>query len=600
VALSERNDSIFHIAFYKFVALRDVDAVVDRLREITRGLTGSIIVAEEGISGVAAGSAAYLDEFERLIALEAPFNGAFSDIVFKRTECVTPPFARMKVSRKSEIVAFGVKDASGFDAGRTSVSPEVWRELIARDDVVVIDNRNSFEHRLGKFKNAIDPSVAHFRDFPKYVESHAEAWRRDGKKIAMYCTGGIRCEKSSAWMEKQGLEVYQLEGGILNFFQTIPDPQRDWDGECFVFDNRIAIDTQLKETATTLERVYEAEPDGEWRIARARRLLEAVTEPAPAVRALASAKAKKYRLAARNGVNASCVAMPSDVSAWPTVIDFLMDRFQNVSRFAWLKRIDRGEVLDESGRSIELATPSKPNQRVYYFRSVALEPQIPFVETILFQDEFLLVADKPHFLPVVPAGRYVQETLLTRLKQRTGIDALSPIHRIDRDTAGLVVFAIQPPTRDAYQRLFREHRIVKTYEAVAPYSAELSFPRTVKNRLEESRQFMRMQEVAGIANAETHIELCGLVGRADSLERIARYELRPITGQKHQLRAHMAGLGMPIINDRIYPSLLPDERVATYDKPLQLLAKSVEFVDPMTGQSRFFKSERQLWKRDSA
>jgi len=138
--------------------------------------------------------------------------------------------------------------------------------------VVVIDNRNSFEYRLGKFKSAIDPQVANFRDFPNYVEATAQAWKAQGKRVAMYCTGGIRCEKSSVWMREQGLDVFQLEGGILNYFQSMPDAEKDWDGECFVFDNRIALNTKLQETDTTLEQVYDAEPDGQWRIARARRL----------------------------------------------------------------------------------------------------------------------------------------------------------------------------------------------------------------------------------------------------------------------------------------------------------------------------------------
>jgi UPF0176 protein len=585
------TSELFHIAFYKFVALADVDSVVTRLREITRELTGGIIVAEEGINGVIAGEVAALDQFERTMRLDALFNGAFSDIVFKRSRCKTKPFTRMKVSRKAEIVAFGVEGAEGFEAGHTSVSPEKWRELIARDDVVVIDNRNSFEYRLGKFKNAIDPQVKFFRDFPKYVENNAATWKHDGKKIAMYCTGGIRCEKSSAWMEKQGLEVYQLEGGILNFFQSMPDAERDWEGECFVFDNRIAIDTKLQETETTFERVYEAEPDGAWRIARAKRLIESVEAPTTS---LVIPKVK--RPPARDGVNASCVAFPGNVEAWPLVIDFLVHRFQRVSRETWLERMAHGRVIDESGHAINADVRSKPHQKIYYYRSVVAEQRIPFDEVVLFRDEYLIVADKPHFLPVVPAGRYVQETVLTRLKRSTGIDTLSPIHRIDRDTAGLVAFAIQPHTRDAYQCLFRERRIEKRYEAIAPYRTDLSFPITVKNRLSESDRFMQMREDVdaretageGEPNAETQIDVIEINGE------FARYALRPLTGQKHQLRMHMASLGLPIVNDRIYPLLLPDEVVATYDKPLQLLAKSIEFVDPMTGELRRFESLQRL------
>ncbi|MEC5216715.1 UPF0176 protein [Actimicrobium sp. GrIS 1.19] len=262
------DNPLFHIAFYQFVRLDDADALVLRLRALTTDLLGSILVADEGINGVLSGSAGALDAFEQ--ALHA--DPRFAAMPFKRSACVTNPFGRIKIHKKSEIVFMGVPDVDAVRKTGIAVSPQEWRELIAADDVVVIDNRNSFEYRLGKFNNAIDPEVANFRDFPKFIEANAPAWQAADKRVAMYCTGGIRCEKTSAWMHDMGIEVYQLDGGILNYFQTMPDADKDWQGECFVFDNRIALDTHLQETATTLEQVYEGEPDGAWRLARARRL----------------------------------------------------------------------------------------------------------------------------------------------------------------------------------------------------------------------------------------------------------------------------------------------------------------------------------------
>lgn len=257
---------ILHISFYKFVALRDPHAVAAHLRELGRELLGSVLVAEEGINGVLAGSAQALDAFELALQQDERFSG----ITFKRSACKTPPFARLKVHVKPEIVSVGVE--GGGMSPDTRVSPAQWRELIARDDVVVLDNRNSFEYRLGRFSHAVDPGVTNFRDFPRYVQAHADAWKASGKTVAMYCTGGIRCEKTSAWMRGLGLQVKELDGGILNYFQSLPDADRDWQGECFVFDNRVALDTRLQETATTAEQVYADEPDGEWRLQRARRL----------------------------------------------------------------------------------------------------------------------------------------------------------------------------------------------------------------------------------------------------------------------------------------------------------------------------------------
>jgi UPF0176 protein len=267
--------NFFHSAFYIFVELRDPDGVAALLRELTKELTGSILVAHEGINGVVAGPCTALEAFEEALLHDPRFASCFAGMGFKRSACTTKPFARMKVHKKDEIVALGLPEVIGVDAIQRhgkQISPQQWRELMAQENVVVIDNRNSFEYRLGRFKDAIDPQISNFRDFPKYVEAHASVWRETGTRVAMYCTGGIRCEKTGAWMEKLGLDVYELEGGILNYFQAMPDAERDWEGECFVFDNRIALDTRLQETDTTLEDVYGDDPAEEWRLQRARRL----------------------------------------------------------------------------------------------------------------------------------------------------------------------------------------------------------------------------------------------------------------------------------------------------------------------------------------
>ncbi len=242
--------------------------MVELLRTLTEDLQGSILVADEGINGMVAGSEAALDSFESALVSIPAFVG----MPFKRSACVTPPFRKMKVRQKAEIVPLGINGVDTTAGGGINVSPADWRELIKREDVVLLDNRNSFEFRLGRFRNAADPGVRNFRDFPEYVKEHLHEWQRNGKSVAMYCTGGIRCEKTSAWMREFDVPVYQLDGGILNYFKQMPDAEQDWEGECFVFDNRIAIDTKLKETNTTLEDVYEGEPDGEWRLRRARQL----------------------------------------------------------------------------------------------------------------------------------------------------------------------------------------------------------------------------------------------------------------------------------------------------------------------------------------
>lgn len=298
-------------------------------------------------------------------------------------------------------------------------------------------------------------------------------------------------------------------------------------------------------------------------------------------------KTENLRLPTRDGISPSCVALPP--GGWPTLLDFLAQRFPAIERAEWSARMERGEVLSADGSPLAPECPFRPHAKVFYYRSLPHEEHIPFEETLLYQDEHLLVVDKPHFLPVLPSGRYLHETLLVRMKRRLGIDTLSPIHRIDRETAGLVLFSVQPETRDRYQSLFRQRAVDKRYEAIALLRRDLDFPFTYRSRLEEGASFMQMHEVAGEPNAETRIELLEAHGNH------ARYRLFPVTGKKHQLRAHMSALGMPILNDRIYPILLPEERDAdalamAYGSPLQLLAKCLAFTDPLSGRKHCFES----------
>ena len=241
---AEGGVPLWHSAFYRFTPLADPQRIVDWLASIAQGLLGSVLVAEEGINGMLAGPAITLDHFEQVLARDPAFAG----IAFKRSPCRTRPFERLKIRRKREIVTTGLAElAMSRNAAPSHKTPHEWRELITRSNVLLLDNRNQFEHRLGHFRGAVDPGVQRFRDFPRYVQTHADEWKARGAQIAMYCTGGIRCEKVAPWMQSLGLTVWQLEGGVLSYFETLPDAQRDWQGECFVFDSRITLELQLQE-----------------------------------------------------------------------------------------------------------------------------------------------------------------------------------------------------------------------------------------------------------------------------------------------------------------------------------------------------------------
>lgn len=295
-----------------------------------------------------------------------------------------------------------------------------------------------------------------------------------------------------------------------------------------------------------------------------------------------------YAPAIRDGVGPSCVVLPSQGQG--SVLDFLAQRLPVVSRGEWLRRMHAGDVVDEGGMPVGQDRPFEGGLRVYYYRSLPAEPALPFEEKVIYQDQHLVVADKPHFMPVTPSGQYLQNTLLVRLKRRLGLPELSPLHRIDRDTAGLVLLSVQQSTRGAYQALFRDRQITKHYDAIAPWHEDLVFPRDHHSRLEENPlQFFRMQEVAGEPNSHTHMQLLEVASTGDW----ARYRLSPITGKRHQLRVHMAALGLPLRNDPFYP-VVNDPPEGDYSRPLQLLAQTLEFVDPVTQQMRRFESRYRL------
>lgn len=290
------------------------------------------------------------------------------------------------------------------------------------------------------------------------------------------------------------------------------------------------------------------------------------------------------------GVSAypSVVTMPHVVKPYPSILGFLMERFPQVAQSSWKQRLEEGKVLAEDGTPITGAAIYTPGKRLFYFREVEQERVIPFAERILFQNEALLVACKPHFLPVTPGGPYVEECLLNRLRKRTGIETLAPIHRIDRETAGIVLFSVNRKTSCLYHELFRNGKVEKTYQALATYTVKPEQTSwLVENRIVKGEPWFRMKTAPGKVNSSSKISLVAVTGP------VARFLLHPLTGKTHQLRVHMSGLGFRILNDRYYPDLQP-ETSDDFNQPLQLIAGKVKFLDPVTGKTMEFQSERQL------
>ena len=286
----------------------------------------------------------------------------------------------------------------------------------------------------------------------------------------------------------------------------------------------------------------------------------------------------------------SKLSLPQTNPGVATVLEYLIIKFPYIDAEIWRQRINDGKVHWHDGSLITAQAPFKPQQRIYYYREVDSEPSIPFKEAILFQDQHILVAYKPHFLAVIPGGIYVNECLQNRLRRSTGIETLQALHRLDRVTAGLVIFSVNPDSRHRYHQLFETRQIHKTYQAIAQINdGDILIDQQwdIKNRLVQGEPRFRMHVTEGEANSHSMIRCL------QQSAQTALFELNPVTGKTHQLRVHMQTLGWPILNDKYYPQLQPLS-ADNYAAPLQLLAKELEFIDPVTQQPRHFSCERKL------
>ncbi|MBG0856605.1 RluA family pseudouridine synthase [Streptomyces spinoverrucosus] len=295
----------------------------------------------------------------------------------------------------------------------------------------------------------------------------------------------------------------------------------------------------------------------------------------------------------RDGVDPVRVRLPFQ-GTWTTVREHLVDRLTGAGAGVVDGMFEAGQVVGADGTAVAPDAAYVPGMFVWFHRELPDEVPVPFPLEVVHRDEHIVVVDKPHFLATTPRGSHVTQTALARLRRELGIPTLSAAHRLDRLTAGLVLFTVRPEERGAYQTLFRDRRVHKVYEAVAPYDPALALPRTVRSRIVKERGTLTAREVEGKPNAVSRIEL--IEHRAD----LARYRLVPGTGQTHQLRVHMNALGVPILGDPLYPVVTGPVPAGDFRRPLQLLARELEFTDPVTGLAHVFRSGRRLtaWSRD--
>lgn len=292
----------------------------------------------------------------------------------------------------------------------------------------------------------------------------------------------------------------------------------------------------------------------------------------------------------RDGVDPVRVRLPPG-QAQGTVRGWLLARFPAAA--AELEALfASGGIVDDAGRALAHSTPLVPGTSVWYHRALPDEPELPGDLPVLFEDEWLLAVDKPHGLPTTPRGGFVAQSALVKLRRARAEDRLSPLHRLDRGTAGVLLLSRDPATRGRFQTLFQDRAVDKEYEAVAPHGPGLALPRTVESRIVKDRTSLQAREVPGPVNARTAIDRAG--PPFEDAEGVwARYAVRPETGRTHQIRVHLAGLGIPVRHDPLYPQVRP-AGAEDPARPLQLLARRIALVHPVTGEPLHLESRRVL------
>lgn len=288
----------------------------------------------------------------------------------------------------------------------------------------------------------------------------------------------------------------------------------------------------------------------------------------------------------RDGLDAAWIRTPRE-GDWVTLRDHLVERVPRLSPERIDEMFAEGRWCDEQGRPYPIDTPYEPHRFVWFHRDLPAETEVPFPVNVLYRDDHIVVVDKPHFLSAIPRGQHVRQSVVVRLRAALGLPELSPAHRLDRITAGVLLLTTHRRFRAAYQTLFERGEVTKTYRAVAAAS-ERNWPITVESHIVKDRGVWQAREVEGAEpNASTTIRLV----RSDGT--VALFDIEPHTGKTHQIRLHMCRIGLPIINDPLYPTITGWD-IDDFSQPLQLLAHRLAFTDPITGEPREFVSQRVL------
>lgn len=589
--------TIVNIAGYKFVALQELPTLQKELKSWCQqaGMKGTILLSPEGINLFLAASRTVVDDFLAMIRSYP----AFADLEVKESPGDDQPFSRMLVRLKKEIIAFGVEgiDPVGRPAPKLPAQ-ELKRWLDEGQEVVLLDTRNDYEVNVGTFENALPIGVDHFRDFPAAVQKLDPSLKQ--RPIVMFCTGGIRCEKAGPYMEQQGFEkVYQLDGGILKYFEEVGGAH--WNGECFVFDKRVAVNPHLEETATTqcyacqhpltpedqTSPHYIAGEQCPYCYQRDRQR----TKRAKEKRQQALGQFAQELPGLEPYTNVRPLNVPQRF-AGRTVLEFVNELHPHMGSDFWQQAIEQGR-LQLGYRPLTADFRVTEGMMIRHLIPETVEPAVNADIQILHEDADLVVVYKPAPLPTHPSGRFHRHTLLWMLQQVYHPEKLRAVHRLDADTSGVMIVARKRKAAAAIAPQFQSGEVHKTYLAAVhgvPQEDDFCCQQPISESVGAGG--LRGVDPTGLP-AETHFRV---LRRMD--DRTSLLEVTPRTGRTHQIRIHLWALGFPILGD---PAYLPDQKVQPCvasepgHTPLQLHAWRIQFQHPESGDSVTYEAPLPAW-----
>lgn len=591
--------AVVNIAAYKFLRLEHLKALRVRLQRLCAEaeLKGSILLSPEGINLFVAGGQ---QPVELLLAELRSWPG-LADLQPKISHTDHQPFRRMLVRIKREIIAFGVPDIN--PSRRTSpklAAKQLKQWLDEGRPVTLLDTRNDYEIKLGTFKRALPIGIDHFRDFPQAVAKLPEALKE--QTVVMFCTGGIRCEKAGPYMEQVGFKnVLQLDGGILKYFEEVGGEH--YDGECFVFDQRVGLDPKLGETGSDqcfncqspLTQEEQQHPHYVWgkscpycfktpaeqmaaNIGRRHEAIRQLTHPLPGSRPYDHFKP---------------VNVPTDCEG-ATVLDALCRVVRHIAPEVWAQKCADGLILDADRKPVDATHRVKSGERYLHRLPAVVEPAVNMDVRILYEDEALVVVDKPAPLPIHSGGRFYRNTLQWLLYDVYSPQKLRPAHRLDANTTGVQVFTRTRHFAARVQDQFARMQVEKVYLVRAsghPSADEFACEAPISNEPGK----LGSRSVDPVAGLPAHTDFRVLRRFADGS---ALLEARPRTGRTNQIRIHLAHLGWPVCGDPAYlagSELGELQTLAVDAPPLCLHALQITFKHPVSGEPVTFRAPPPTW-----